>query len=398
MEQGKKVFWLYFFFYAGQSIYNTYGNPYLHSAGFSKSTIGFLQAGATFLLLFVQPLWAKAFDRADNKAKILCLLLAGTTVVSAGYGLYGAKPWLMLCTVGFALFFYPAMPVIDSFAASVERQTRFGRLRVGGTLGYAFAALVMGVLLARDGEKQGCSPLLFVGMALLFAAAAWSARRLSKQQRPEEAPKCGRAKSQRGYRELFHNKRYMSLVILNAAYYMSFSVFGQYYPIYYTKELNAGMSLLGLLSFLAALSEAPFFWYADRFIKRFGFYRAMLFSSVCCIARWFLLAWVKNPYWAIAVNLLNGGGYLGFFCCAVTEIKRIVPREQQGGAQSFYALAATVLSKLVFSPLSGMIADKSGVPTALWIGGGIMALGTGIFILLFWRGAGAKKETLILRK
>ncbi len=392
MKQSKRVFWLYFFFYAGQSIYNTYGNPYLYSVGFSKSEIGFLQAGATFLLLFVQPLWAKAFDRARDQKKVLCLLLAGVTAVSAGYGVYGAKLWLTLCTVGFALFFYPAMPVIDSFAASGEN-TRFGRLRIGGTLGYALATLAMGVLLSQGKEKQGCSPILFAGMALLFGAAAWSAGHLSKRQGARE-----KGKARRGYGELLHNKRYMSLVVLNAAYYMSFSVFGQYYPIYYTKELNAGMTLLGLLTFLAALSEAPFFWYADRLAKRFGFYSVMLFSSLCCVARWFLLAWVKNPYGAIAVNLLNGGGYLGFFCCAVTEIKRIVPKEQLGGAQSFYALAATVLSKLVFSPISGMIADRFGVPTALLLGGTIMALGTAAFILLFHRGTESEESTLIFRK
>lgn len=376
-----KMFLIYIIFYAGQAMYNTYLNLFLTDSGFSKTEIGTLQSVSTIILVLIQPVWGIISDKSSSKNRIIGVLALVTSLVCLSFYLSKTALWLAICVMLFSVFFNPSMTLQDNYTLELLEKSKwdFGHIRLGGTLGYAFCAMIVGFIIGSNYIN------IFWMMSVFFVIAGamyFTLPKISGHREKHEKVK---------YSVLLKDKPLMCMLIFNIMYFMGTSFYFQFYPIYFNQELGAASQMVGMLSFASAMSEIPFFWFAYKIERKFGIQKVMMFAGIATALRWFLLYFVTDHTLVLAVNLLSGCGYVGFSYCLIKYINDNVPRGMRATAQSFNAILATIVSRILFAPIGGILSDTFGVKAILMAGSLIMVVGVTFFGIAFPRALKAKK-------
>ena len=364
---------VYVIFYAGQAMYNTYLNLFLNDSGFNMSAIGLVQSAATLALVLVQPLWGVLSDKSKSKNRIISLLALVTALVCLSFYAFRAALWLAFCVTLFTVFFNPIITLQDNYTLEYleGRKWDFGHIRLGGTLGYAICAMLVGFVI---GTNYG---QIFWMMSIFFLAVC--ACYMTLPQVEGHRQKHEKVK----YSILLKDRPLRWMLVFNVIYYLGTAFYFQFYPLYFRNELGASTRLVGMLTFFSAMSEVPFFWFAHKLEKKFGVKRIMLFAGAATALRWFLLFFISEPVAVLFINMLSGCGYVGFSYCLIKYINDTVPKSMRATAQSLNAILGTIFSKILFAPLGGVLSDLLGIRVMLLTAGIVMLCGVTLFAIAF---------------
>lgn len=367
------IFFIYVIFYAGQAMYNTYLNLFLTEAGFSMSEIGTLLSAATIVLVLIQPIWGIISDRSKSKNQVIGILLIATALVCMSFYAFKTALWFAMCVMLFTVFFTPSLTLQDNYTLELLEHSKwdFGRIRLGGTLGYAFCAMLVGLVI---GNRYANIFWIMAGFFFVTGLLYFLLPQVEGHRKKHEKVK---------YTVLLKDKALVCMFVFNIVYYLGTSFYSQFYSIYYNKVIGAPSRMVGMLTFVSALSEIPFFWFAYRIERKFGAERVMMFAGIATALRWFLLSFIENQYAVLAVNLLSGCGYVGFSYCLIKYINKVAPKSMRATAQSLNALLGTIFSKIIFTPIGGVLGQHFGVKTILLVCGFIMLFGSILFKATF---------------
>lgn len=360
-----RVFLVYVIFYAGQAMYNTYLNLYLNDSGFNMTAIGGVQSAATLALVLIQPLWGVLSDKAKSKNRIIALLAIITTGVCLCFYASKAALWLAFCVMLFTVFFNPMLTLQDNYALEYLEGSKwdFGHIRLGGTLGYAVCAMLVGFIIGNNyGQIFWIMSIFFLAVCICYLTLPQVEGHRQKHEKVK-------------YSVLLKDKPLRWMLVFNVIYYLGTAFYFQFYPLYFRNELGASTQLVGMLTFCSAMSEVPFFWFAHKLEKKFGVKRVMLFAGSATALRWFLLFFVSNPVAVLFINMLSGCGYVGFSYCLIKYINDTVPKSMRATAQSLNAILGTIFSKILFAPLGGVLSDLFGIRQMLLVAGIILVCG-----------------------
>ena len=363
------LFISYVAFYAGQAIYNTYLNLYLHQVGFSQSQIGFVVSISTFFVLGAQLFWGVRSDRAKSKNTILEILFTFSTVLLLIFYISTQYLFIVGVILLLALFFVPIPTLQDNLALEHLEKTKwdFGTVRVGGTLGYAFTILVIGFVLKENYRSIFLMTAFFTGIAGIAFYFAPSVKGYKKEKKHD-------------YKKILQNKKMNLFIGFNVIFMITISYYYSYYPIYFS-SIGGDSKYIGFMMFACAIIEVPCLFKANKVVKKWGIEKVLIFSGIITALRWFALYKLTNPILIILVNLLHGIGYTGFSYSLLTFINQNVPQELKATGQTFNALMVTVFSKIIFGFIGGYLSDYLGVDKVM-LGAGILMLSmTAIFYL-----------------
>lgn len=374
------VFLIYFVFYSGQAIYYTYNNVFLSQNGLSDSMIGMVGSIGTALLFLVQPLWGVLTDRAKYKNRVTAISMLLTALACGAMYLYNAPWYLALCVVGISLVFNPSLALQDSCALEVTEGTGwdFGNVRLGGTLGYMIFVVIVGYLL----KDFRSTYLIFAVTSVLTGVMVWN----MKMKPNQTVQKAKREKKRTDYKAILRNKALVCIIAYNVMYAVTMT-FSRYYSIYYINEMGATGFMLGLFTMTSCILEIPCFWFAGKIQKKIGVMNTLTFAAFTMIAKFALLALVKNNWAAVIVNLLGGCVYPLFHFCILNQINENVPVNMRATSQSTCAMLSSILSSIVFAPLAGLCSDFLGCPATLLIGAAVMTVSTVVFRLVYRKAA-----------
>lgn len=364
---------VYVIFYAGQAMYNTYLNLFLNDSGFNMSAIGLVQSAATLALVLVQPLWGVLSDKSKSKNRIISLLALVTALVCLSFYAFRAALWLAFCVMLFTVFFNPIITLQDNYTLEYleGRKWDFGHIRLGGTLGYAICAMLVGFVIGTNyGQIFWMMSIFF----LVVCACYMTLPQVEGHRQKHEKVK---------YSILLKDRPLRWMLVFNVIYYLGTAFYFQFYPLYFRNELGASTRLVGMLTFFSAMSEVPFFWFAHKLEKKFGVKRIMLFAGAATALRWFLLFFISEPVAVLFINMLSGCGYVGFSYCLIKYINDTVPKSMRATAQSLNAILGTIFSKILFAPLGGVLSDLLGIRVMLLTAGIVMLCGVTLFAIAF---------------
>lgn len=383
-----KMFLIYVLFYAGQAMYNVYLNLFLNQNGFSNTQLGLLSSVSTVVLVLVQPLWGVLSDKSKSKNQIVGMLLLISAIV--GLAFYASKTalWLSLCVLLFNVFFNPAVTLQDNYTLEMLEGGRwdFGQLRLGGTLGYAACAALIGFVVETNyGQIFWMMGIFFIITGVLY----FTLPRVSGHREKKQKVK---------YSLLLKDRRLVCMFVFNIVYTLGTAFFYQFYSIHYSNELGASSVMVGLLSTFGALSEIPFFWFAGRLQKRFGTKALMLFAGASAAARWLLLSMLTNTSVILVVNMLSGCGFVGFSYSLIRYINDNVPKSMRATAQSLNGILGTFFSRIIFTPISGILADHFSVSTVLLGNGLLMVAAVLLFAFTFSKAEAYQKAHPVLEE
>ena len=383
-----KMFLIYVLFYAGQAMYNVYLNLFLNQNGFSNTQLGLLSSVSTVVLVLIQPLWGVLSDKSKSKNQIVGMLLLISAIV--GLAFYASKTalWLSLCVLLFNVFFNPAVTLQDNYTLEMLEGGRwdFGQLRLGGTLGYAACAALIGFVVETNyGQIFWMMGIFFIITGVLY----FTLPRVSGHREKKQKVK---------YSLLLKDRRLVCMFVFNIVYTLGTAFFYQFYSIHYSNELGASSVMVGLLSTFGALSEIPFFWFAGRLQKRFGTKALMLFAGASAAARWLLLSMLTNTSVILVVNMLSGCGFVGFSYSLIRYINDNVPKSMRATAQSLNGILGTFFSRIIFTPISGILADHFSVSTVLLGNGLLMVAAVLLFAFTFSKAEAYQKAHPVLEE
>lgn len=304
---------------------------YYQGLGFTGTQIGLLTGIAPLITFFSAPLWTGLADATRWHRLIMSLaLLVGVIILIVFPSLHAFVP-VFVIVILLNSFVAPVTPLADSatmFMLADEKEM-YGRIRLGGTIGYGLAASVAGVLVQSHGLR-----LAFWGSATLFFLGFIISQKLVYGQSEAGTPAEGHV------RTLLANPRWLLFLIVAFAGGLALAAFNNYlFP--YMKELGASESTMGLALMVGTISEIPTLFFGDRLIKRLKADGLLMLSMVVTGLRMVLFAASGTPGLVLFLQLLNGLTFPIMWVAGVSYADEHAPAGMRTTAQGLFS--ATVL-------------------------------------------------------
>lgn len=365
-----RLFLPYLGFYSAQAIFGTYLNLYFNDVGFTKTQMGAFTSVSTLLVLIAQPVWGYVSDRAKTKNRILNILLAAGAITILGFYLNINYWWIMLVNCLFCIFYNPVPPLLDNLSLEALENTKsrfdFGHIRIGGTIGYAIGVLAAGQLMQNQYGKMFymiCFLLLCSLVCLRFVPAVLGYRQKTRKS---------------SLKALMKDKRIFCFIFMNFIFSLGMVIYYSYYPLYFT-AIGGDSGAVGVLMFVTAVSEVPFWLITGKLTEKWGYKNMMIVSAVVTGIRWIALSMTVSPFVAVCINLSHGFCFVTLNYCIVTYINEHIPRDLRATGQSMNNMITTILSRVIGGVLIGYLSDIFGVPTMLQIAGAAAFVGAAVF-------------------
>ena len=331
--------------------------------GFNGAQIGVLTGITPLVTILSTPLWTSLADSTGRHRLVMSFtLLAAAVAVFAIPFLNMFAPILVIAILS-NVFLAPVTSFADSASMYMlaDQKEMYGRIRLGGTIGYGLAALLAGLIVQRYGIS-----LAFWGCACLFLLALIVAQKLIHN--PHRASGSTRG----GIGRLLTNPRW--LLFLAVAFAGGLAQAGtSTYLFPYLKELGTAASIMGLALMIGTFTEIPVFFYGHHLIRRFRPYGLFMGAMVLTGLRLLAFAAASTPTQAILVELLNGLTFPAMWIAGVAYANENAPAGLSATAQGMFGT-------MVFG-VGAAVGGFIGGPLLVSIGGRGLYFVFGILVL-----------------
>jgi len=356
------VLWvIYFFQYAAIGAYFAFLNVYFKEVGLSGTQIGLMSMVGGIAGMAGSFVWGYLSDRSGRPSLFIALgaggalLLAQLIPLVRQFGL--PNPFLLYTLIALASNLCMSAPgtLVDSTSLAMlgKNAKDYGRYRLSGSVGYIITVLSVGMLYERAGLSRMF--LVFGGLMLVFALAAL---RLPRRGVRLSGPAWGKIGA------MLRQPAWLLLILTGFLYWVAYSASIMFIGVI-LKSMGAGEALISYAVVIGAIVEVPIMAYSGALLKRFGPVRLLWTALFLQVLRYFLLSRISNPAWAIAINLLNGPGFVLFMVSILNMISRLSPPSLLATAQGFYASAVS-LAGILSALISGLLFDRLG-PSGLFL-------------------------------
>ena len=255
--------------------------------------------------------------------------------------------FLSAAMILFSAFNNALIPLQDTITLDyiVRNGGQYGYARMSGTLGYAFMALVAGVLL--NIFPNSVFVIYFFVLCIIMLMAA----RLPKASGYRE-------KNEKGsVLEVLKDKEMLLLFMLVLVQYIALS-YGHTFLGPYMLSLGGNSAMIGIANTVQALTEIPFHIKWGRSImNRFGVHKCLIFSALVGAFRWLLTAVSRSPVLLIVANGLEGVMLVPMIVMVVEFINERMPKRLKATGQTTLTLFTTVFARVIGNIGGGALVD-----------------------------------------
>jgi PPP family 3-phenylpropionic acid transporter len=343
----------YFFYFAFVGAFSPYFGLYLSSIGFTAADIAIVMSLMQVMRILAPGLWGWLADRIGARTPII---RAAGAASLGGFLIFFSTEQFIGVFVAMALmsFFWSAsLPLVEALTLEhlKSRVSRYGAVRVWGSIGFVVTVLVLGDLLERTelGLVLWACSLLLAGIFLCSLSV------------PEAPVHSERAVATQSLRDILRSGPVAGLFA--AAFFMS-CAHGALYVFYsihldehgYSKRMIGGLWTLGVLAEIGVFLCMP--WLLRRFTLRGLLLAALLAASL----RFIIIGWaVASPAWLVGAQLLHGLTFGAFHASSVAALNQWFDARQQARAQALYGsvsfgaggMVGGLLSGWMWAPLGG---------------------------------------------
>jgi PPP family 3-phenylpropionic acid transporter len=323
---------------------------YYQGLGFTGAQIGLLTSITPLITLFSAPLWTGLADATRRHRLVMSLALLVGVAMMLLFPLLRSFAPVLLIAILYNAFFAPVSSFADSATMAMlgDERAMYGRVRLGGTIGFGLTAPFAGILVQNYGLKWA-----FRGCAALYLLAFFVSQRLVYGQVKAEDP------ARFDLRALLANPRWLLFLSLAAAGGMSTAATNTYF-FPYLRELGMKESLMGVALTLGTLSEIPVLFFGNRLVERLKPYRLLMLTVVVTIVRLFLYAVIRTPYPALFIQLLNGLTFPAMWVAGVSYAHENAPPGMGATAQGIFGAAVFGLGTSLGGFTGGLLLESVG--------------------------------------
>ncbi|MDQ2068919.1 MFS transporter [Natronospira bacteriovora] len=383
---GLRLSSFYFFYFAVLGALVPYWGPYLRSLGFGASEIGELMAILLGTKLIAPYIWGWIADRRGRRMPVI--RLAGfLAVLSFGAVLLGdAYFWLAGVMLLFSFFWNAALPQFEAVTLNHlgDRVSRYGRIRLWGSVGFIASVVLLGPLL----ENAGFRLLPWIVWGLLLAM--WLGT-LTVPERGDDRPRPTGAGS------VMAVLRRPEVIALFMACFLAKASHGPYYGFFtlYLQDVGYGGTAIGWFWALGVIAEIGVFLLMPRLMPWAGPRALMLVALGLTALRWLLIAgFVDKIPVLIVAQLLHMASFGLYHAVAVHFIHRFFTGPVQGRGQALYSSLSFGAGGAVGSLAGGYLWDGVG-PSVVFMSA---AASAAVAFAIAWWGLPRRDESAIIHR
>ena len=328
-----KKFWpfaFYFWQYAGIAFMMPFLVLFYQSLGFNGGQIGVLAGLSPLITLICTPLWTGLADATHRHRVVLSISLLGSILAVIAFPFFSSFLAILLILTLSSIFAAPISPLADSAAISMlgDEKDQYGKLRLGGTFGFAIGAPLAGFFIQSYGLRMafwGCALMYFLALAASQMFVHESAAAAAKRAVPVAG----------GLRLLLTRPRF--LLFLAGAFVggLALAVTNNYF-FSYMKELGATQTSMGIALALGTVCEVPVLFFGNSLLRYFKAYPLFVLALLLTCARLVLFYLAGNPIQVMVIQVLTGMVFPAMWIAGVSYADEHAPAGMKASAQGVF--------------------------------------------------------------
>ncbi|GIY75123.1 MFS domain-containing protein [Caerostris darwini] len=280
----------------------------------------------------------------------------------------------------FAIFFFICQTTVESITDAAcgntlgEEMELFGRQRMFGTIGWGIFSLVAGSLnhlFSKSSNVVNYAPGFYMSV-IFYSLDVFVLLKLNLKfpKSPSNIFK--------DVGSLLLKPKILLFILQVVAIGLIRGVFNTY-VLWYLESLGANPLLLGsVTSVQSFLGEVPFLFFSGWIIRKMGHLNVFTMSFVAHGLRFFAYSFLGNPWWSLAVEVLQGPSFGSFYAALTSYAKLVAPKGAEATVQGISLAALEGLGTGVGSLIGGYWVHNYGGRSAFFYTG-IMSIVFGMF-------------------
>jgi PPP family 3-phenylpropionic acid transporter len=317
----------YFFHFAFIGAFAPYWSLYLKSLAFSAFQIGMLMSLLHVTRIFAPAAWGWLADHTGKRLMIVQAAALMGLISYCGVFLGESFAWMFAVMALMSFFWSASLPLIEATTLSYlgESTTRYGRIRVWGSVGFILAVTGTGYLL----DASNIASLLWAVLGFKLGIVIFS------RQIPEAEVMVHPADGT-SVRQIF---RRQEVIAFFAACMLMALAHGPYYTFYsiYLVDHGYTKSTVGWLWAVGVICEIGIFFLMPQLMHRFSLKQIMAFSFSCAIARFLMIGWgVDWPAVILLAQILHAATYGAHHATSMLVVHQFFQGRHQAKGQALY--------------------------------------------------------------
>ena len=320
---------LYFILYGSLACYSPFLTPYFLDRGLSYSQIGILFAINSLVCVLAQPFWGVITDKYASKKTTMIITMTVSGIFVFAFIISKSFYSILLAIIAFMFFQSSIISVNDANTydlIDVHKDIKYGRTRLMGSIGYALTSLVLGVIIKFTNINVPFSAYFIftiVGLVLFNSIN-------------EKSRRTGNSINISDIVRIIKNKRFILISISALIANVAFNSNGNYVAVL-LKETGGDVANLGMLWFIVAMSELPFFFFESKVIKKYGILNIYIIGITFYAIRFFINSLCTSYQAVLAIQLLQGISFPLYLTATLQYVIKIVPPETRTTAMTVFA-------------------------------------------------------------
>jgi len=348
--------WLAFFIYwAGAAAILPYISVYYESVNLKGTQIGQLSSIPFFVSMVSSIILAFLSDVSKKHKLILRVCAAAMIAVMALYP--AARSFLAFLPIVFmySVINAPFTSIMDQTTlTALENPADYGKIRVGGSIGWGIMVLVTGFLVDKLNRGYGIIFYICIIFLVIFLINTIGMPQGHKiAVKPEERPNI------KMIGEMLRQPGMLPVLLLIAIWGIGESAIGNFLFLH-IKSLGGSSTLMGIALSISLVGEIVAFSIANKILSKIGPGKMMLLSFLVLFAWLFGLSLIRNPIAIPFFQVFGGAGYALIQSGSVAFVNERAPRELGTTAQAIRGGVLSGLGVGTGALISGVIYEASG--------------------------------------
>lgn len=353
---------LSFAYFAAIGLFNPYAPLWFQSLGLSTLVIGSISSLQSWTRIVAPYAWSWWGDHSGRRAELIRLAAAGALLSSLGLlGVTAAVPVAMVT----ALLFIANSGVVPLYEATLAHllrtpggmdTTRYGRVRMWGSVGFIVSVTAFGALLEWAGIAIFPAFVAAMNALLLLAALRLPATR-GDVSHDEPAPPALPLLRQPAVAWFFASIFFT--VLAHTSLYAFFSL--------YLVSLGYGKAAVGGLWAVSVAVEIAFFWLQGRWFPLLSPHRWLQVVAAVTVLRFAATAGFGAwPVVLVVAQLTHAITFAAHHLACITLVDRLFHGRLRGRGQALYTTLGYGLSGVIGGVGGGWLIGHLGFASVFW--------------------------------
>jgi PPP family 3-phenylpropionic acid transporter len=348
--------WLaYFIYWAGAAAILPYISVYYESVNLKGTQIGQLSSIPFFVSMVSSIILAFLSDVSKKHKLILRVCAAAMIAVMALFP--AARSFLAFLPIVFmySVINAPFTSIMDQTTlTALENPADYGKIRVGGSIGWGIMVLVTGFLVDKLNRGYGIIFYICIIFLVIFLINTIGMPQGHKiAVKPEERPNI------KMIGDMLRQPGMPPVLLLIAIWGIGESAIGNFLFLH-IKSLGGSSTLMGIALSISLVGEIVAFSIANKILAKIGPGKMMLLSFLVLFAWLFGLSLIRNPIAIPFFQVFGGAGYALIQSGSVAFVNERAPRELGTTAQAIRGGVLSGLGVGTGALISGVIYEASG--------------------------------------